>query len=218
MKNALASVRVMYDWAVERGHVAENPAKGVKALPPGGGATPWTPEDMLAFLKAHPEGCMARLTLLLFAFTACRISDAVILGRQHETVRDGALWLDWQPAKKGSAPVSVPVSAPLERAIRGQTVVGETYLLTAYGRPFQSPEGLRNRLKKWCVEAGIGDLSSHGIRKGMGDLMAEAGVSQHQIMAVMGHTEARTSEVYTRGAKRAVLAADAMRALGTLGL
>ena len=32
--------------------------------------------------------------------------------------------------------------APLERAIRAQTVVGPAYLLTAHGKPFASPEAL----------------------------------------------------------------------------
>jgi len=35
-------------------------------------------------------------------------------------------------------------------------------------------------------------------------------------MAVMAHTEARTSEVYTKGVQRRLLAADGIQALATL--
>ena len=50
----------------------------------------------------------------------------------------------------------------------------------------------------------------------MAELMAEAGSSQHQIMAVMAHTQARTSEVYTKGVQRRGLATDGMQSLAAL--
>jgi len=46
--------------------------------------------------------------------------------------------------------------------------------------------------------------------------MAEEGRTQHQIMAVMSHTQAKTSEVYTKGAERKILAADGIRALADM--
>jgi len=97
-----------------------------------------------------------------------------------------------------------------------QTVVGPAYLLTRAGQPFRSAEGLRNRLAKWCTQAGIEGRSAHGIRKAGGQLMALMGATQHEIMAVHGHTQASTSEVYTRGVDRQRLAASAMSKLGGL--
>ena len=92
-------------------------------------------------------------------------------------------------------------------------IVGPTYLLNEKGVPFGSPEVLRNRFRKWCDTAGLEGLSSHGVRKAAGHLLAQNGCSQHQIMAIHGHTEAKTSEVYTKGVERWTLAADAMRTL-----
>ena len=74
-------------------------------------------------------------------------------------------------------------------------------------------EVLRNRFRKWCDAAGLEGLSSHGVRKAAGHLLAQNGCSQHPIMAIHGHTEAKTSEVYTKGFERWTLAADAMRTL-----
>lgn len=93
---------------------------------------------------------------------------------------------------------------------------GSSYLVTEHGSPFKSPEGLRNRFKKWCVSAGLNDRSSHGIRKATGTLLAEYGCTQHEIMAVHGHTQAATSEIYTRGAARWRLASTAMSRLKDL--
>lgn len=215
--NLMKSCRAMYNWAVERQEIDHNPVTGVQKLNVNrGGAKPWTADDLKRFKTAHPRGTTAHLWLTIQMFTACRISDAVNLGRDNEIQRDGATWLEWQPGKKGSASVSLPMLPPLYEATRAAKVVGPTYLLTDYGRPFKSAEGLRNRISKWCAGAGLDGLSSHGVRKAVAELLAEAGCTQHQIMAIMAHTQAKTSEVYTKGAQRRLLSGDAMRVLAAL--
>lgn len=203
-------LRAMYVWAIPRGHCRTNPAAGIEVKYKNqGGATPWTMEDLNAYKKAHPPGTMAHLTLSLFMFTACRVGDAYRLGRADEFKNGGEVWLGWQPAKKGSSRVELPVLPPLLKAIRSQKVVGPTYILNARHMPFTSPDGLRNNLKRWCKEAGIGHLSSHGIRKAAGHLLSLHGATQYEIMAVHGHASASTSEVYTKGVERQRLASSA---------
>lgn len=216
--NLIKTVRAMYRWAIERGMIAHNPAAGIGTINknPKGGAVPWTAEDLTAFKAAHPPGTMAHLWLTLQAFTACRIGDAIWLGRGQEVTINGQLCLSWQPAKKGSAPVTIPILPPLYTATRAMTLVGPTYLLSEKGQPFASVEALRVRVQRWCTQAGLTERSSHGIRKAMGNWMAQAGCTQHQIMAVMAHTQAKTSEIYTRDANRQILAADGAKALSSL--
>ncbi|MDF1685310.1 MAG: tyrosine-type recombinase/integrase [Parvibaculaceae bacterium] len=212
--NLVKGMRSMYRWACKLQICDVNPATGVTKIDAGkGGATAWTIEDLNAYRRAHPPGTPAHLCLTLFMFTACRISDAVKLGRSNEFMRGDIRAIGWQPQKKGSASVEIPMLPPLYRATRAVSVVGETYLLKENGQPFSSPEGLRNRLKKWCDAAGIGHLSSHGIRKAAGHLLAQEGCTQYQIMAVHGHTQAKTSEIYTKGVERWNMAADAMSKL-----
>lgn len=206
-KNAFKMLKAMYAWGVERGLVAANPAAGVSvAYRSQGGATAWTVEDLQAYRDRHPSGTMAHLTLTLFMFTACRIGDAYRLGREHEKRLRGAPWLSWTPAKRGSRPVEIPILAPLQNAIRAQTVIGPTYLMTELGNSFRSPEGLRNKFKDWCREAGLEDRSSHGIRKAAGHLLALHGATQYEIMAIHGHAQASTSQIYTDSVERLKLA------------
>lgn len=215
--NLMKAVRAMYTWAMERQEIDHNPAAGISKLHRSrGGAIPWTASDLKKFREAHPKGTMAHLWLTIHMFTACRIGDAIWLGRDNEVVRDGITRLEWQPRKKGSAPVSIPLLPPLLAATRAMQVQGRSYLLTDHGKPFASAESLRNRVRKWCTTAGIEDRSSHGIRKAVAELLAEAGCTQHQIMAIMAHTQAQTSEIYTKGAQRRILSDDAMRALSAL--
>ena len=211
--NMVKAVRALYAWAIKVGHVKANPATGIEKINRGTGATPWTVDDMRKFRERHPSGTTAHLALTLFMFTSCRIEDVVKLGRGNETTRDCITVLSWQPSKKGSAPVSVPILPPLAKAIAAQKVVGPAYLLTEYGKPFAIGAAFGNKFRKWCAEAKLTDRSPHGIRKAAGELMALEGASQYHIMAVQSHTQAKTSEVYTKGVDRARLAAEAMQLL-----
>lgn len=211
--NMVKAVRALYEWARSVGHVSTNPAKGIGKINRGTGATPWTVDDMRKFRERHPIGTTAHLALTLFMFTACRIDDVVKLGRGNEVTRDGVTSLSWQPSKRGSEAVTVPILPPLAKAIAAQKVVGPTYLLNGYGKPFASGAAFGNKFRAWCAEAKLEDRTPHGIRKAAGELMALEGASQYHIMAVHGHTQAKTSEIYTKGVDRARLAAEAMQML-----
>ncbi|EDM71087.1 Possible integrase/recombinase [Roseobacter sp. AzwK-3b] len=214
--NMVKALRALYAWSVENGFVRSNPASGIGKINRGTGATPWSIDDLRAFKDHHSKGSMAHLALTLFMFTACRISDVVILGRQHEIERGGITYLDWQPAKKGSARVTVPILPPLADAIAAQKVVGSTYLLNGHGKPFASAAAFGNWFRDRVREAGLDGRSPHGIRKAAGELMALQGATQYHIMAVHGHTQAKTSEGYTRGVNRQRLAAEAMQKMASM--
>lgn len=62
-------------------------------------------------------------------------------------------------------------------------------------------------MRKWRRSAGLPEgISSHGVRKSVGSIMVEADCSNYQIMAVHGHSDPRSSEIYTRRARRRKLA------------
>lgn len=214
--NMVKAVRALYAWGIERGIVSANPATGIGKVNVSRGAIPWSVDDLRQFRECHPQGTMAHLALSLFMFTACRVGDVVTLGRDNEETRDGVTWICWQPAKKGSAPVEIPILPPLARSIRAQKIIGPTYLLSGWGKPFASSAAFGNWFRDRVREAGLTDRSPHGIRKASGELMALEGATQYHVMAVHGHTQAKTSEVYTRGANRRQLAAAAVAKLAQM--
>lgn len=215
--NTIKGIRAVYEFAIENDYVTTSPAKGIKRLRMKKAqicAAPWSAEDLRKYRETHPVGMPAYLYICLLMFTGTRISDSVLLGPKHEKRVDGQTWLEWQPTKAGSAAVTIPMAPPLEAAIRATPLTGtETYMVTDYGKPFASPEGMRNRFAKWCKAAGLENRSSHGVRKALGELLRELGGETAQIMAVLAHTEARTTEIYLKDANRRVLAASAMDAL-----
>ena len=133
-----------------------------------------------------------------------------MLGRRHEVIIDGIEALRWMPLKKGSSEVLLPLFAPLIDATRAPKIQGNTYVLGRGGKPFASGDSASAMFKRWCKDAGLGHLSAHGVRKGLAEILAELGCSQYEIMSILGHSEAKTSEVYTRRVERWKLAKTAL--------
>ena len=63
------------------------------------------------------------------------------------------------------------------------------------------------------IDPGLQGRSAPGVRKAAGNLLAQEGCSQYQIMTIHGHTQAQTSEVYTKGVDRWKLAKTARTTL-----
>lgn len=214
----IEAVGVMYDWAIKRKYMRENTARGISSVyTKGEGATPWKGADVLAFFAKHKTGSKAHVAMSVLLWTGCRIEDLTVLGRGHESVIDGVDALRWIPLKKGSSEVTIPLFPPMKAATRAPVVQGKTYLLGRNGRPYSSGDSASAMFKRWCNEAGLGHLSAHGVRKGLAEVLAEMGCSQYEIMAILGHSEAKTSEVYTRRVDRWRLAQGALNRVSANG-
>lgn len=213
----VVALRVMYKWAIEEDITDQNPTLTIRRIDKGkGGAKPWSIDDLNRFKTHYPLGTKQHLALSLFMFTACRISDVVWLGFEQQRMIDGIKALAWQPRKKGSSFVTIPILKPLQNAIDCLNRKEGVYLLRQDGKPYSSPDAFGQHFREWCKEAGLIDRSPHGIRKAAGNLLAQAGYSQYQIMAIHGHSQAETSEVYTKGVDRWQLAKDAAQGLNNI--
>ena len=211
----IEAVAVMYDWAAKRFQgIGENPARGIDRIyQKGEGATPWEAGDVRKYFAHHKPGTKAHVAMSVLLWTGCRVEDLTFLSREHECIIDGMEALRWQPKKKGSSEVTIPLLPPLKAATRAPTVQGKTYVLGRKGKPFSSGDSMSAMFKRWCKDAGLSHLSAHGVRKGLAKLLAELGCTQYESMAILGHSEARTSEVYTKRVARWKLAFGAMERL-----
>jgi integrase len=209
--NCIKALRAAYSWGEKRGYQKQSPVFEItKVHTNRGGAVPWSVKEMQAFLKRHQPGSTARLWFMISINTLPRISDAGRFGPDHIKIINGTKTIKFQPGKKGSAPVEVPALNQLLDELELHEA-GETFLRTEAGNPFASPESLRNRIQDWTAQAGLpAGRTQHGVRRGAAHLLAAAGATQYEIMSLMAHTEAKTSEVYTKGIERAGLAAKAI--------
>ncbi len=205
--------RYIYSWALERGYedVDENPARDIKMLPSRNpaGHHAWTIGEIERFEDKHPIGTKARLALALFLYAGMpRVSDVVLLGRQHST-RDGRIRYTQQKNRHRSpVEIDIPMLEEL-RAVIDKSPTGDlTFLVTEFGKPFTA-KGFGNKMRGWCNQAGLPHCASHGLRKAAATRLAELGCSDHEIMAMGGWTTLKEVQRYTRGARKRVMADNA---------
>ncbi len=219
----IKALRAAYRWGAKRGFPKNSPVFEVERVHlEGGGAKPWRAQDVEKFLATHGPGTMARLWFCLAYDSHGRIGDMHLLGSKNLVQYDGERYLEWQPAKRGSAFVSIPLGEMLATELELHED-RDVFLATQHGKPFASPGALGNRVREWIIEAGLcveakdadGNLiyelkgkqktvkrratrSQHGIRKGIAELMAERGATEYELMAAFGWNEAKTASVYTK--------------------
>lgn len=111
---------------------------------------------------------------------------------------------------KTSKQLFLPITPMLAEILDATERKGETVLLTAYGQPF-SAKSITGRMRDWTHAAGLPQgFTLHGLRKTLGKLLAEGGVSTRQLMDVLGHDDMHHAELYSREAEQVLMATEAM--------
>lgn len=100
----------------------------------------------------------------------------------------------------------------LAAALDAPNVVANT--LSLRGTASLSVQRLGMRMQDWTEQAGIAPGHTlHGLRKALGKMLAEAGATTRELMAILGHDDIRHAELYTREAEQRSLASEGMRKL-----
>ncbi|HEY3909478.1 MAG TPA: tyrosine-type recombinase/integrase [Stellaceae bacterium] len=206
------ALRQLFMWASspEYRYADKNPAREVAYLKSNNpnGFRAWAEADVSKYEARHPIGTKARLALDLLRYTGVRRSDVVKLGPQME--RGGKLIFT---ETKGRARIvkthELPILLPLRASIDATPSGHLAYLVTAFGKP-HTVKGFGNWFARRCREAGLDPgLSAHGLRKLGARRCAEAGATEHQLMALFGWASPKQAALYTRNASRARLEAAA---------
>lgn len=205
--NFLKALRGLFAYAVERRLISEDPTVGIKKIiVDTDGFHIWTEDEVARFEACHPLGSRARLALALLLYTGVRRSDLVKLGPQ---LRDGTVRIKQQKTK---GVIVLPIIDELAAVIAASPCGDTTYLTTERGAPF-SAKGFGDRMRKWCDKAGLPQCTAHGLRKVGATRAAEAGASEHHLMAIFGWNDPDMARIYTRAADQKRMASAA---IGTL--
>jgi integrase len=197
-------LRQVFGLAVRLGWRADNPVSETSRIAhKTEGFIPWSEADIAKYEDRWPTGSRERLALALLLYTGQRRSDVVSMGRQH--IADGRISV--RQAKTG-ARLRIRLHAKLKAEIDAAPM-GLTFLLTAQGAPFTAA-GFGNWFRERCDLAGVNARSAHGLRKAAGRRLAEAGCTEKEIAAVLGHSTLTEVARYTRDADQAGLSDSAI--------
>ncbi|ADU11998.1 tyrosine-type recombinase/integrase [Asticcacaulis excentricus] len=205
-KNMIKCLRGVFKCAIRNEMIDSNPAREVETpkAKSKDGIPAWSDADIEAFCKHWPSGTKQRLALALLLYTGQRRSDVARMGRQH--VREGRIHVRQM---KTDARLAIRIHSELQKELDLVPPGQMTFMLTEWGKPF-SLAGFSIWFKKQAEDAGVQDRSAHGLRKAAGRMLAEAGCTAKQIMAILGHQSMTEAERYTRTADQEKLGDGAM--------
>ncbi len=165
----------------------------------------WTDAEIEEFEARWPVGTKQRLAFALHLFLGQRRSD--VCRMTEADIGAGTIRVVQQ---KTGAKLEILLHPELQAILDATPREHMILLATEYGKPF-SVGGYGAWLRKAITAAGLPmDCKPHGLRKAAGRLLAEAGCTTHQIMAVLGHISLSEAERYTREADQKRLAAGAI--------
>ena len=212
--NLRKRLRQVFRLAVRLGWRQDNPVTETEITRKRDrGIKGWSDAEIAQFENRWASGTRERLALALCLYTGQRRSDVIRMGRQH--VKDGRISVAQQ---KTQARLKIRLHARLQAEIEAYEAAndnaasGLAYLTTSTGAAF-SVEGFGNWFRDTCAAAGLKGKSPHGLRKSAGRRLAEAGCSEKQIAAILGHSSLGEVARYTREANQVGLADDAMAML-----
>lgn len=202
----LKMLRLLMRLAIDLKMRSDDPTIGVKRVRViSEGHVEWTEADINAFRNKHKPGDRARLALELALGTMQRRGDLVRLGRQH--IQGGVLTIRQEKTKMV---VEIPVLPELQAELDRLPPTQLTFLLNERGNGFR-PTSFTDWFRKMCVDAGLPERRSvHGLRKSAAIRLAEAGCSDHEIMAWGGWSSLSEVQRYTKKASRRKLAQGAV--------
>lgn len=209
--NYIAKLRGLLEFAIDRGWITVNPARGVPNLKTGE-HEPW-PADVLA--KAIDAASpMLRLAIITGLCSGARLSDVI---RMQHGWHDGSMM--HVRSKKTRTDAFIPMHALWLAEIAKVPRKSVTLLYDRSGKPFTGTDRIQEQLRRLMHSLGCVDdqgqllYTFHGLGKNACCYLAETGISTDEIAAIVGKTpqtvlhyskRARTLMVARNAAERAV--------------
>jgi len=211
-KNELKAVRGFVRFAISQQALSQDPTVNIK--PPKAaksmGHMTWKEPQIEQYRERHQLGTIARLALELLLNIAARRHDVHFIGQQH--ISAGKLvWRPHKTLRTTAKLLSIRIMPSLQEAmdaippgVRAKGVMA--LLVNEYGRPFASAAAIGNKFADWCDQAGlkpvlcddgrIRNFRAHGLRKAALRVLAHAGATGIELMAVSGHSSLKQLQEY----------------------
>jgi integrase len=209
----VALVSRMLNLGITWGWAADNVARGIERAPEHKRERYLTPPEIVRLsqvLKAHPERASANAVLLLL-LTGARKSE--VLGAKWDQFDlEKGVWTKPSAHTKQNKEHRVPLSGPAMALLRGIKYedscvsVEDSKTKHVESRPkhdfvFPGKDGrpLTEIKRTWssiCRSVGLSGLRIHDLRHTYASLLASSGLSLPIIGALLGHTQAATTQRY----------------------
>jgi integrase len=202
---AIAVLSKMFSLAIQwgiRAAIDGNPVKGVERNVEDKRHRYLSADELGRLHKTldrHRDQDAANVIRLLL-FTGARRNEALLARWGHFDLADG-VWVKPGATTKQKTLHRVPLSDQAIKLLKAMPVGADADLVF----PDVDKENLRRAWLQVCKTAGLKDLHTHDLRHSYASVLASDGVSLPTIGALLGHTQASTTNRYAH------LADDALR-------
>ena len=202
----LRYIKMVCRFAASRGLIEHDPTTNIRRLKTKSkGHLDWPDELIEQFRSFWPIGSKQRLAFELALNTGQRRSDLATMHRNH--IKNDFIEVTQQ---KTGTELAIPITPKLQEAIDAYPHKSLFLIETTYERAY-SVKGFGGAFGDWRKKAGIPTgYSVHGLRKSCCRILAEAGCSSSEIMAITGHQSLKEVERYTKAASQKLLAKKAL--------
>ena len=204
----ISAIRAFFAWLTEAGHVASNPAEGLR-LPRRGRSLPGVlSRDDVQRLLEHEDagdGWMAardRALLETLYSTGARVSEMASLDLGDLDLHDGTVLLKGKGRRERLAGLGRPCVDALE-AYFGEVATARVrrdrraVFLNRFGTRLTT-RGMARVLEKRVAAAGVpGRVSPHTLRHSFATHMLEAGANLREVQELLGHKSVASTQIYT---------------------
>jgi integrase len=208
--------KILIKHAIDIDWMKGDPMVGLKR-PAGGTIPPWTEDEVEQFKECWPLGTRQHLAFCLTEFLGQRRSDTHRICWSDINPRTGRIKVTQQ---KTDTKLDIPIHEDLLYALddahakRGKVVgLNDPIIKTEAGIGF-TVAGFSDWFRDAITAAGLPlECKPHGLRHLAGVRMSEAGCTDEEMMAVLGHRSATSLRIYTKGAEQRRLAENAITKL-----
>lgn len=211
---AVLVLRAAYTWAIDQGHLSENPAARIKVAQSGERDTIIDDAEVYARLfhtletMENEKRIRAPVAdaIRLIALTGARRGEVGGLRWQWVDLKAGQIVLPPKSHKTGHKTgkpriISLPAAAQEIIARQPAGEPGDYVFQPAKG---SGPLALAKPWERVRTEAELPtNIGLHGLRHSVGSHMAMNGASLNEIMEILGHRQASTSQRYIHFAEKA---------------
>ena len=204
---ALSAVKQLYDFLQLQNRRSDNPAQHLRPPRQGRALPPLISEAQIDALLAAPDtetifGLRDKAVLETLYATGLRVSEAAQMQLQDLDLQRGVVTVIGKGNKQRIVPLGAEAVHWLERYLKTARSELLKYAPCDFVFVGQKRSGISRQLvwqmvKRYAAEAGISELSPHGLRHAFATHLVNHGADLRSVQMMLGHASLNTTQIYT---------------------